>query len=181
MYGQLNELREEIMNKVMTNQDLLKFLFYCDLVEINAIRKSLKLPEYLTIDKADILSLPNLNRTQKDSLKLNQIFKYKRMPLNSQVDAKCFLSMQFGRVLRDNKNNHWSLPLFAFTIVCPDAISETLNGSRILAIEQCLEDSFAYQHVAGIGQTFVIGSEPETVDTGLQSRTMTLRFLEYVK
>ena len=27
MYGQLNELREEIMNKVMSNQDLLKFYF----------------------------------------------------------------------------------------------------------------------------------------------------------
>lgn len=161
IYGQLNELREEIMNKVMSNQDLLKFLFYCD--------------------TKDVLSQPNLNRTQRQSLIDTQIFKYKRMPLKDQTYTKCFLSMQFGRVLRDAKNNHWSLPLFAFTIVCPDAISETLQGSRILAIEQCIEDSFAYQHVAGIGQTFVIGSDPETVDTGYQARTITIRFLDYVK
>ena len=181
MYGQLNELREEIMNKVMSNQDLLKLLFYCDIIEINAIRESLGKPKFPTIDKADILSLPNLNRTQSNSLKINQVFKYKRMPLNGETFTKCFLSMQFGRVLREPKNNHFTLPLFAFTIVCPDAISETLNGSRILAIEQCIEDSFAYQHVAGLGQTFVIGSEPENTDTGYQARTITLRFLDYVK
>ena len=108
IYGQLNELREEIMNKVMNNQDLLKFLFYCD--------------------TNDVLSQPNLNRTQRQSLINTQIFKYKRMPLKDQTYTKCFLSMQFGRVMRDSKNNHWSLPLFAFTIVCPDAISETLHG-----------------------------------------------------
>lgn len=161
MYGQLNELREEIINKVMTNQDLLKLLFYCD--------------------TNDVLSQPNLTRNQKDSLKLNQIFKYKRMPLNSQTNAKCFLSMQFGRVLRDSKNNHWTMPLFAFTIVCADSVGEILQGSRILAIEQCIEDIFAFQNVAGIGQTFIIGSDPETVDTGYQARTMTIKFLDYVK
>ena len=149
------------MNKVMSNQDLLKFLFYCD--------------------TKDVLSQPNLNRTQRDSLKLNQIFKYKRMPLNNETVTKCFLSMQFGRVLREPKNNHWIMPYFAFTIVCPDAISETLHGSRILAIEQCLEDSFAFQNIAGIGLTFIVGSDPETVDTGYQARTMTFKFLEYVK
>ena len=165
MYGQLNELREAIMNKVTTNQDLLKFIYYCD-----------------TDDKTDILSLPNLTKTQIKSLINTQIFKYKRMPIKDQVEAKCFLSMQFGRVRRDTKNNHWTIPLFAFTIVCPESILEnTISGNRILAIEQCLEDIFSYQHIGGIGMTFVVGSEPETVDTGLSSRTMTLTFLDYVK
>lgn len=161
IYGQLNELREEIMNKVMTNQDLLKFLFYCD--------------------TKDVLSQPNLNRIQKDSLKLNQIFKYKRMPLNNETKTKCFLSMQFGRVVRNLENNHWVIPLFAFTIVCPNAISETLHGSRILAIEQCLEDSFSYQYIDKLGMMYIVGSDPETVDTGYQSRTMTFKTINWVE
>jgi len=161
MYGQLNELREEIMNKVMSNQDLLKFLFYCD--------------------TDDVLSQPNLNRTQRQSLINTQIFKYKRMPLNSQTDAKCFLSMQFGRVIRDVKNNRWMLPLFAFTVVCSDSIAETLHGNRILAIEQCIEDTFSYQNVGNIGQVYIVGSEPETADTGLQARSTTMKFVDYIK
>ena len=161
MYGQLNELREEIMNKVMSNQDLLKFLFYCD--------------------TDDVLSQPNLNRTQRQSLINTQIFKYKRMPLNSQTDAKCFLSMQFGRVIRDVKNNRWMLPLFAFTVVCSDSIAETLHGNRILAIEQCVEDTFSYQNVGNIGQVYIVGSEPETADTGLQARSTTMKFVDYIK
>ena len=164
MYGQLNELRESIINKVTTNQDLLKFIYYCN-----------------TDDKTDILSLPNLTKDQRKSLINTQIFKYKRMPLNSQTDAKCFLSMQFGRVLRNPKDNHWSIPLFAFTIVCPDSISETLNGNRILAIEQCIEDSFSYQIVTNAGYTFIVGSDPETVDTGFQARSITIKFVDYVK
>ena len=58
-------------NKVMTNQDLLKLLFYCD--------------------TNDVLSQPNLTRNQKDSLKLNQIFKYKRMPLNNEIHQVFFV------------------------------------------------------------------------------------------
>lgn len=161
MYGQLNELREEIINKVMTNQDLLKFLFYCD--------------------TNDVLSQPVLNRTQRQSLINTQIFKYKRMPLKDQTYTKCFLSMQFGRVVRNPENNHWTTPLFAFTIVCPDAISETLQGSRVLAIEQCLEDSFSYQYIDKLGMMYIIGSDPETVDTGYQSRTITFKTINWVK
>ena len=72
MYGQLNELREEIINKVMSNQDLLKFLFYCN--------------------TNDVLSQPVLNKKQRESLINTQIFKYKRMPLKDQTYTKCFLS-----------------------------------------------------------------------------------------
>lgn len=164
MYGQLNELRESIMNKLMTNQDLLKFIYYCN-----------------TDDKTDILSLPNLTKEQRKSLINTQIFKYKRMPLNSQTDAKCFLSMQFGRIIRDVKNNRWMLPLFAFTVVCSDSIAETLHGNRILAIEQCIEDTFSYQNVGNVGQVYIVGSEPETADTGFQVRSTTIKFVDYVK
>ena len=161
MYGQLNELRETIMNKVMSNQDLLKFIYYCD--------------------KSDILSQDDLTKTQIQSLKDTQIFKYDRMPMKEQDEAKCFLSMQYGRVLHDTKNTHWVIPLFAFTIACSDAILETANGNRILAIEQCIENIFHYQNVGNIGQVFVVGSEPRTADTGFHARAITIKFLDYVK
>ena len=110
MYGQLNELRESIMNKVMTNQDLLKFIYYCN-----------------TDDKTDILSLPNLTKDQRKSLINTQIFKYKRMPLNSQTDAKCFLSMQYLGVNRNRKEPYWMMPYFEFTVVSSNSIDETLH------------------------------------------------------
>ena len=163
MYGQLNELRESIMNKVMTNQDLLKFIYYCN-----------------TDDKTDILSLPNLTKDQRKSLINTQIFKYKRMPLNSQTDAKCFLSMQYTQIFR-HKDNNWIMPCFEFVIVCPDSIAETLNGSRILAIENCIVDSFNMKDVGAVGFVKVDTSKPENVDTGLSARSVPIHFVDWVK
>ena len=160
MYGQLNELREEIMNKVMSNQDLLKLLFYCD------------------VD--DVLSQPNLNRSQKDSLKKNQIFKYKRMPLNNETSTKCFLSMQFGKVGRSMKNPFWMQPYFEFTIVCPNAILETTVGDRMLAIEQCLTDTFEFQNVGNVGNVRISGSANENCDSGYSARIVQLYFIDWI-
>lgn len=160
MYGQLNKLREEIMNKAMTNMDFLKFIYY--------------------YDKLDILTQPDLTATQRKSLLDTQIFKYKRMPIVNQSEAKCFISMSFGRVMRDRGNNHWSIPLFTFTIVCADNIVETTEGNRILAIEQCLEDVFSYKNI-GNGIVYAYGSEPETVDSGFQARTIVFKFMDYIE
>lgn len=160
IYGQLNELREEIMNKVMTNQDLLKFLFYCD--------------------TKDVLSQPALNRTQRQSLINTQIFKYKRMPLNNETSTKCFLSMQFGKVGRSMKNPFWMQPYFEFTIVCPNAILETLQGDRMLAIEQCLSDTFEFQDVGSVGTVRISGSTNTTVDTGYSARIVQLYFIDWI-
>lgn len=161
IYGQLNELREEIMNKVMTNQDLLKFLFYCD--------------------TNDVLSQPNLNRTQRQSLIDTQIFKYKRMPLNNETSTKCFLSMQFGKVGRNMKNPFWMQPYFEFTIVCPNAILETNVGDRMLAIEQCLTDSFEFQDVGSVGAVRISGSINENCDTGYSARVVQLYFIDWIE
>ena len=73
------------------------------------------------------------------------------MPLNNETTTKCFLSMQFGKVGRSMKNPFWMQPYFEFTIVCPNAILETTVGDRILAIEQCLTDTFEFQNVGNVG------------------------------
>ena len=145
----------------MSNQDLLKFLFYCD------------------ID--DVLSQPNLNRTQTNSLKKNQIFKYKRMPLNNETVTKCFLSMQYLGVNRNKKEPYWMMPYFEFTVVCPDSIAEILQGNRVLAIEDCLVQTFDMQNVGAVGNTRVLISEPETTDTGFQARKIQLVFYDWIK
>jgi len=164
MYGQLNELRESIMNKVMTNQDLLKFIYYCN-----------------TDDKTDILSLPNLTKDQRKSLINTQIFKYKRMPLNSQTDAKCFLSMQYLGVNRNRKEPYWMQPYFEFTVVCSTSIDETLNGSRLLAIEECITDTFDMQTVGAVGNCRVLTSQPSNCDTGYIARVIQIYFIDWIK
>ena len=160
MYGQLNELREEIINKVMSNQDLLKFLFYCN--------------------TNDVLSQPVLNKKQRESLINTQIFKYKRMPLNSQTDAKCFLSMQFTQIYR-HKDNYWIMPCFEFIVICPDSIAEINEGSRILAIENCIIDSFDMKDIGAVGNVKIGTSQPENSDTGLQARKIPIQFVDWIK
>ncbi len=159
MYGQLNELREEIMNKVMQNQDLLKFLFYCN--------------------TTDVLSQPNLTRTQRQSLIDTQIFKYKRMPLNNQTDAKCFLSMQYLGVNRNRKEPYFMMPYFEFTVVSSPAIDETIHGSRLLAIEGCITDSFDMQSVGAIGNCRVLVSQPATAENFI-ARSIQVCFIDWI-
>ena len=180
IYGQLNELRETIMNKVTQNKDLLKFVFYCDLVEINKILESLGQPKVNTIKEVDILSLPDLTKTQIKSLYDTQIFKYKRMPIKDETEAKCFLSMQFGKVGRSMNNPYWMQPYFEFTIVCPESILETYYGDRILAIEQCLADTFEFQSVGNVGNVRISGSTNTTVDTGFVGRIVQLYFIDWI-
>jgi hypothetical protein len=163
MYGQLNELRESIMNKVMSNQDLLKFIFYCD-----------------TTENTDILLLPNLTKEQRKSLINTQIFKYKRMPLKDETTAKCFLSMQYLGVNRNKKEPYWMMPYFEFTVVCSDSISEIANGNRLLAIEECIVNSFDMQNVGAVGNCRVIVSQPTNSDTGFQARAIQVFFVDWI-
>lgn len=161
VYGQLNELRETIMNMAISNQDLLKFIYYCD--------------------TTDVLSQPNLTKTQRASLMNTQIFKYKRMPIVNQNESKCFLSMQYLGVNRNKKEPYWMMPYFEFNIVCADSIDEISEGSRLLAIEECLTNTFDMHNIGAVGNCRVLLSEPISIDNGYIGRKVQMAFVDWVE
>jgi hypothetical protein len=160
MYGQLNKLRQSIMNKAMTNMDMLKFIYYCN--------------------EIDILKQPELTSEQREELLDNQIFKYRRMPLINQTEGKCYLSMDFLGINRKKDDPYFMQPIFEFSIVCSDSIVETLQGSRILAIEDCIVDTFDMQYIGTIGYVKVLQSTPQGIDTGFQGRKIQLFFTDWI-
>ena len=89
--------------------------------------------------------------------------------------------MQYLGVNRNKKEPYWMMPYFEFTVVCPDSIAEILQGNRVLAIEDCLVQTFDMQNVGAVGNTRVLISEPETTDTGFQARKIQLVFYDWIK
>lgn len=139
IYGKLNELREEIIAKIFENQDLLKFIFYLD------------------SDK-DIPTLPDLTGRQKAELVNTKIFKHQKIDLTGSTSG-CYLSFDFGVNPRD-RSGYWSRPTVIFYILCDTPYIETLNGSRIGALEQCIYNTFDGKNLGNVKPMSVVDSSP---------------------
>ncbi len=133
-FGDLNDLRIEITNRLLTNQDLLKFLYYQD-------------------SNIDILNQPILTRDQRKKVADEQIFKYFKVDTTLSNEIKCYISFDIKETECDTWGNFYK-PIFTFNIVCGYSLIETQNGSRILALEECLKRTFHnWSHECIIGGT----------------------------
>ncbi len=162
-YGSLNKLRTEIINKLMTNQNLLKFLFY-------------------TTD-SDITLQPNVSREVRKNIKDKQIIEHFRVNIALESEQICYISLDFGRIPR-SPEGFWMKPSFSFFIICPESLLETQNGSRILAIEQCIMDTFDGCLDLGNRGSVVRVTNSENisgVSSPYQSRRVDMTMVDYVR
>ena len=164
-YGDLNEIRTEICNKLVQNQDLIKFLFYTKTDD----------------DKKDITTLPQVTGSDRINVIKTQINKHLRINLAQDNISKCYISMDFGKVPR-SKEGFWIMPSFSFFIICSEDLIETLNGSRMLALEQCIVNTFdGCTDIKNLGQVRVFNSEPINVSHPYQGRRVDLAVLDWIK
>ena len=155
------------MGKIVTSEELVKFLWYKDM------------------DK-DILSLPNLSGRDVMSLTRGdtaKIFPYKKIP-QSDEDFNCYISMEYGVVRRQiasrssNIGKYYKQPSFLVYIIVPQILEVTANGSRLLALEQCIENIFHGQELKAIGQCYVGDSQPLSCPDGYLGRVVPLIFAD---
>lgn len=167
IYGNLNKNLQCIMGKIVTSEELVKFLWYKDM------------------DK-DILSLPNLSGRDVMSLTRGdtaKIFPYKKIP-QSDEDFNCYISMEYGVVRRQiasrssNIGKYYKQPSFLVYIIVPQILEVTANGSRLLALEQCIENIFHGQELKAIGQCYVGDSQPLSCPDGYLGRVVPLIFAD---
>lgn len=168
LYGNLNENLYCIMSKIVTSMDLVKFLWYKDTDK--------DIPLLDDLSGRDIMSL-----TRGTSPK---ILPYKKIP-QTDKDFDCYISMEYGVVKRQVSSRggkgiskHYKHPSFFIYILVPQTLETTINGSRVLAIEQCIEDAFHGQEIKALGQCYVGDSSPLPCPDGYLGRAIPLMFAD---
>lgn len=131
LYGQLNKCMNEVVNIIMQDQILLKFLYYN------------------THD--DVLNMPDLTIKQKKSMINTIVYKYKKIPVKNNNEMQTYISLEFGEIDRMQQvhyreiNPFFYRPTIDFFIITCDGNQETKNGNRVYAIESRLADLFHFK------------------------------------
>ena len=163
-YGNLNKNLQCIMSKIVQSDDLLKFLFYKDMGE-------------------GVASLSNVSGKDKVGMitgKTQQIFPYKKIP-QSREEFQCYISMEYGAVNRETRgrgSKYFKYPSFFIYILVSQTLDSTPNGSRLLAIEQCIEDTFHGKQIDAISMCYLGNSTPIDCPNGYLGRAIPLIFVD---
>ena len=147
IYGEKNAVLREIKNQLRANMTLLKFLYYVNVTD------------------KDILILPDLTSEQVRDTVDKCIFNYPKLEANKAADMGCYICLNYGtKQYHYEDNKYFNGNTFDIYIICDRDIDfNTVNGSRIYAIEDCIAGTFDPGEVSAIGLSRVEYSEPVAV------------------
>lgn len=160
--GQLNLSKECIVNALMTDQHLLKYLKYKE----NDINIPLQ---------------PDLTKEERIVLRNRNIYEYRKAPSTESPVRDIWISMEYGIInrmeaSRIKKMTYFSKPTFCFYIITLDELDKCLNGSRLYAIEDRLVKLFWKKNIMSLGESYILGSEPMQLPYPYVGRKVTLGF-----
>ncbi|MEG0087051.1 MAG: hypothetical protein RR817_11340 [Niameybacter sp.] len=162
LYGQMNETMQAILGQVMQHQDLLKFLYY-------------------TTNDLNVEEASDLSDAQRVQVKRENVYGYRKLPLNNQSEMKPYLCMEYGsKTYHMEQNKFFNGNEVVFYIFCEGSLDPTQNGSRVLAIEACLRALFDGGQVEAIGKSKLKYSEPLGIqNTNLVGRRVSVIFYDF--
>lgn len=166
--GQMNRNKEEIISHIMLNQNILKCLSYND-------------------NTKDILKMPDITGKQKMEIKKNNIFKFKKIPMDTDTIQKTYLSMEYGQIFYmgntggyySASNPYFKLPDFNFYVISHTSLDDnTIIGSRIDRIEEEIYNIFHNKiTIDDFGKSFLVSSIPLILPNNYIGRQITIRFV----
>lgn len=144
--GHLNIYMNEVLNVIMQDQMLLKFLYY------NSYE--------------DVLNKPDLTVEQKKQMINKSIYKYKKIPVLNDREMKTYLAIEFGEITRMQQisyrevNPYFFRPTIDIFVISTDENLETKNGNRVYAIESRLAELFHFRtHGSTLGKSRITKSD----------------------
>lgn len=160
--GQLNLSKQCIVDTLMSDQHLLKYLKYKE-------------------NNIDIPSQPDLSLEERIMLKNKNIYEYRKAPSTESLVRDIWISMEYGMINRMEASKvkrmtYFSKPTFYFYIITLDELDKCLNGSRLYAIEDRLVKLFWQKEIMSLGQSYILGSEPMQLPYPYVGRRVTLGF-----
>ena len=160
LIGHQNIVKNEIVNQIMGHPLLVKLLFYKD-------------------TNVDIFTQPDLTFKQIRQVKRENIYESMKIPLNNQDVERPYLTMQYGnKNYHSRENSYFNGNDFNIYVFCNTALDDTLNGSRISALEHCVCEIFDKGNVASIGSSELGTSTPIAINgTSIIGRKIPIIFL----
>lgn len=161
IYGQFNQSIEKCKELLLKNDDLIKFLYYKDSnfdIRDNKFKVDKKIFEYV---------------------KNNQILYY-----NSLEDRAShnYIIIDCGKVNREEgfnvktvESDFLQFRMYVY-ICCHDDLCNTINGDRIRAIEQCIQDVCTNADVDKSFHCWVGSSNPVSVAENYKCRLIPILF-----
>lgn len=177
-YGSLNENLLAVQSKIMQSKDLMKFLYYKDNGDITA------LPNLTSDQIKSLMKNTKYEDSNEDGASTQRIFPFKKLPKDSDRNTLgCFISMEYGVIERESRQRgksggYWKKPSFCIFLFVPDRLDPTKNGSRLLAMEQCIEDAFNGRSLEAISHCYVGNSLPLQTASGYIGRQIPLIFVD---
>ena len=106
--------------------------------------------------------------SSKDKVKLlmgdtQRIFPYRKIPNDAEsTQAEVYISMEYDSILRQERgktNAYFKRSIVAMYILVNESLESTLNGSRSVCIEQCIENALHNKPIESISKCFIVESK----------------------
>lgn len=159
--GQCNRVKNEIIDKIMSNQDLLKLIKYTD-------------------SNVDIYSLPNLTSKEKRELINSHIYKHKRIPTSDSEEKKTYLSICYGKSTYQTRGGggYFKDCLLGIYAITDKSLDNILQGSRIDEIEDIINYTFQCESVKGLTDCCIVEVNDLNLSEPYIGKCIILRFID---
>lgn len=161
----MNKNKEEIVSLLMGNQNILKCLKYSD-------------------NNKNILKMEDLTDKERIALRKDTIFKYRKIPADTTIEQKTYISMEYGDIyyMGENMrsgNPYFKVPDFIFYIISHTSLdNNAIIGSRVDRIEEELFNIFHNKlTIDDFGKSYIYNSKPLYLPRDFIGRQVILRFV----
>lgn len=166
--GQMNDNKEKIISLIMENQDILKCIKYKE-------------------NDCNILNKPDLTVKEKIAMRQSNIFKYRKIPIDTVIEQEIYLSMEYGEIYYmggsggyySSSNPYFKIPDFIFYVITHNSLDENkIIGSRVDRIEEEIYNIFHNKlTLEDFGKSYILNSKPLYLPKDYIGRQITLRFV----
>lgn len=148
----------QIHDKIKSNPDILKLLYYTD-------------------NNINPLEQPKLTKTQAQQVIKNNIYTRKKIPMENDT-IQCYICMRYGQKIYHHQKNHfYNGNTFNFYVLCHNEYdTNEIIGSRVCEIERLIEEMFDSGSVDTTCKTMLTRS----VDTDVNGTDYSGRHIEIV-
>lgn len=160
----LNKNQKDIIDALLSNQDILKCL-------------------YCTDSNTDFTKLNDLTISQKMLVRKNNIYEHRTIPDANFNEQKIYISMEYGEIAYSDRftdNPTFATPDFVFYIVSHIDLDITkYNGTRVNFLEQCIAETFHRKKVIdALGISEIDFSSPILIGSpNYVGRQITVKFV----
>ena len=163
--AKMNDIMFQIHDKIKSNPDILKMLYYMD-------------------NETNPLEQPRLTLAQAKQVVKNNIYTRKKVPSDKDNAMQTYISMRYGqKVYHHERNKYFNGNTFTFYVLCHnDYDTNEIIGSRVCEIERLIAEMFDGGEIGTTLRTEVSNSiDVDVSNTDYSGRSIEIVFYDFTK